>query len=177
MYSVHSDALTGLKWLHTQVGWLKQVRARGILMTRILVAEDETQVRQLIATTLRDQGYQVVEAADGEAAYEAVAEAAVAEKPDLVVLDLMLPKLNGFEVLEKLKANKSTAYIPVVIVTARNQAQDETRGMKAGACDYITKPWSPGELEDRVRIALDQRRASRPHRFTSADRLTDSRQV
>lgn len=149
----------------------------GSEMTRILVAEDEPEVRQVIKTTLVDQGYQVIEAADGDAAYKAAAEAAVAERPDLIVLDLMLPKMNGFEVLERLKANKNTSYIPVVILTARNQAQDEAKGMRAGAVDYITKPWSPGELEDRVRIALDQRRASRPARIISTDNVTNSRRI
>ena len=80
----------------------------------------------------------------------------------------MLPELNGYEVLEKLKANSQVAYIPVVIVSARNQTQDETRGMKAGAADYITKPWPPGELESRVKMVLDHRRASRPTRVSSA---------
>ena len=93
----------------------------------------------------------------------------------LIVLDLMLPKLNGFEVLEKLKQNPQTSYIPVVILTARGQAQDETRALRSGATDYMTKPWSAEELADRVRIALDQRRTAKPHTFKSVERVTDSR--
>ena len=94
----------------------------------------------MVKTTLQDNGYKVVEASDGVEAYAAAADAAVAEKPDLIVLDLMLPKLNGFEVLEKLKQNPQTSYIPVVILTARWQAQDETRALRSGATDYMTKP-------------------------------------
>ena len=133
-------------------------------MTRILVVDDERDVREVVKTTLQENGYQVVEATDGVEAY-----AAAAGKPDLIVLDLMLPKLNGFEVLEKLKENPQTSYIPVVILTARGQAQDETRALRSGATDYMTKPWSADELADRVRIALDQRRNAKPHRFKSVE--------
>ena len=144
-------------------------------MTRILVVDDDRGVREVVKTTLQENGYQLMEAADGIEGYAAAADAAVAEKPDLIVLDLMLPKLNGFEVLEKLKENPQTSYIPVVILTARGQSQDETRALRSGATDYMTKPWSADELADRVRIALDQRRTARPHRFKSAERVTDSR--
>ena len=133
-------------------------------MTRILVVDDERDVREVVKTTLQKNGYQVVEATDGVEAY-----AAAAGKPDLIVLDLMLPKLNGFEVLEKLKENPQTSYIPVVILTARGQAQDETRALRSGVTDYMTKPWSADELADRVRIALDQRRNAKPHRFKSVE--------
>ena len=130
------------------------------------MAEDESGVREVIKETLAGQGYQIIEADNGATAYELTAEAAVAERPDLIVLDIMLPQMNGFEVLEKLKANPQTAYIPVVIVSARNQTQDETRGMRAGASDYITKPWSPGDLESRVKLALDHRRSAKPSRIS-----------
>ncbi|HLF04636.1 MAG TPA: response regulator [Dehalococcoidia bacterium] len=123
-------------------------------MTRVLVADDEPQVRGLIKKLLTDKGYQVLEAADGAQAYTLTVEAAIAEMPDLVVLDLMMPQMNGFDVLQKLKATPMTAHIPVIIVTARNQAADELRAQRMGATDYITKPWPAGELEDRVKIAL-----------------------
>ena len=135
-------------------------------MTRILVVEDESAVTQVIMETLSEQGYQVIEADNGASAYELTAEVAVAERPDLIVLDIMLPKMNGFEVLEKLKVNPQTAYIPVVIVSARNQTQDETRGIRVGASDSITKPWSPGDLESRVKLDLDYRRSSKPSRIS-----------
>jgi len=96
---------------------------------------------------LSEQGYQVIESDNGASAYELTAEVAVAERPDPIVLGTMLPKMNGFEVLEKLKVNPQTAYIPVVIARAHNQAQGETRGIRVGASDFITKPWSPGDLE------------------------------
>jgi DNA-binding response OmpR family regulator len=76
----------------------------------------------------------------------------------------MLPQLPGLEVLRKLKENPATADVPVVIVTARDDAQDEMRAMRAGAADYITKPWPPGELESSVKMALDYARASQPNR-------------
>ena len=87
----------------------------------------------------------------------------------------MLPQLNGFQVLEKLKEISQTSYIPVVILTARGQSQAESRALAAGATDYMTKPWSADELADRIRIALDQRRTAKPHRFKSVERVTDSR--
>ena len=135
-------------------------------MTRVLVVDDEREVREVMKQTLSDQGYQIMEATNGVEAYDLTVEAAIAERPDLIVLDIMLPQLNGYEVLEKLKANRQVAYIPVVVVSARNQEQDETRAMKLGAADYITKPWPPGELESRVKMALDHRRSSRPVRVT-----------
>ena len=129
-------------------------------MTRILVVDDERDVRDVVKATLEENGYQVLEATDGLEAYAAAA--AVAEKPDLIVLDLILPKLNGFEVLEKLKENPQTSYIPVVILTARGQSQDEDRALRSGATDYITKPWSADELTDRVRIASPADRQAPP---------------
>jgi len=128
--------------------------------------EDESAVTQVIMETLSEQGYQVIEADNGASAYELTAEVAVAERPDLIVLDIMLPKMNGFEVLEKLKVNPQTAYIPVVIVSARNQTQDETRGIRVSASDFIAKPWSPGDLESRVKLDLDYRRSSKPFRIS-----------
>lgn len=144
-------------------------------MTRILVVDDEPEIRDLVKTSLKEKGYQVIEAADGVEAYAAAAEAAVLEKPDLIVLDLMLPRLNGFEVLEKLKENPQTSYIPVVILTARGQSQDETRALRSGAADFLTKPWAPEELTDRIRIALDQRRSAAPVRIRASETLADRR--
>ncbi len=129
-------------------------------MTRVLAADDDPQVRGMIRKLLADKGYQVIEAADGVQAYALTVEAAIAEMPDLVVLDLMMPKMNGFDVLEKLKATPMTAHIPVIVVTARNQAADEMRAQRMGAADYITKPWPAGELEDRVKIALTAGRSN-----------------
>ncbi|MSQ07432.1 MAG: response regulator [Dehalococcoidia bacterium] len=111
-------------------------------------------MRGLIKKLLTDKGYQMIEAADGAQAYALSVEAAILEMPDLVVLDLMMPKMNGFDVLQKLKATPMTAHIPVIVVTARNQSADETRAQRMGAIDYITKPWPAGELEDRVKLAL-----------------------
>ena len=119
-------------------------------MTKILVADDEGEVRKVIRLILSARGYEVIEASDGEDAYNS----ALKEKPDLILLDIMMPIMNGFDVLEKLKNNSESASIPVIMVTALDESQDEQRGMRGGALDYITKPWAPGELEDRIRIAL-----------------------
>lgn len=137
-------------------------------MTKILVAEDELAVRQVIRLLLAAQGYEIIEAADGGSAYDKV----VSEKPDIILLDVMMPVMNGFDVLRKLKANPHTASIPVIIVTGKGQSQDERRGIQGGALDYISKPWGPGELEDRIRIALSYLQSnlsSAPSPTTSAN--------
>ena len=80
---------------------------------------------------------------------------AAQEVPDLILLDVMMPRIDGFEVLERLKSNPDTQSIPVIMVTAKGQGNDESQAMRTGAWDYITKPWGPDEVEDRVRMALD----------------------
>ena len=125
-------------------------------MAKVLMIEDEVQVRHLVRLLLMAEGLDVVEAAYGQAGYSK----AVSEKPDLIQLDLMMPVMDGFDVLAKLKGNQTTRPVPVIILTSRIDAASERRCMQAGAEDYIKKPWGPGELEDRVRLAL----AYRPNR-------------
>ncbi|MBM3942444.1 MAG: response regulator [SAR202 cluster bacterium] len=129
-------------------------------MTRVLVVDDDPNMRDMIQKLLIAQGYQVQQVTNGEEAVNVMTSAAIAEMPDVVVMDLMMPQMNGFEALQKLKSTPSTARVPVIIVTARNQTADETRARRMGAVDYITKPWPSGELEDRVRIALSSRRSA-----------------
>ena len=117
---------------------------------KILIADDESAVRQVIKAILGGQGHEILEAADGERALEIAA----AEKPGLVLLDVLMPGKSGVDILQDLKGNRETNGIPVIMVTALNGPQDEQRAMKAGALDYITKPWSPGELEDRIHICV-----------------------
>jgi flagellar protein FlaH len=119
-------------------------------MIKILVIEDEDVVRQVVVRLLTTQGYQVIEAAYGQAGYQM----AIAEQPDIILLDLMMPVMDGFQVLGKLKSNPETRPIPVIILTARIDAESERRCMRAGAVDYIKKPWGPGELGDRIAMAL-----------------------
>jgi archaellum biogenesis ATPase FlaH/DNA-binding NarL/FixJ family response regulator len=135
-------------------------------MTKILVADDEGEVRKVIKLVLSARGYQVIEASDEEETYNA----ALKEKPDLILLDIMMPIMNGFDVLEKLKKDSDSSSIPVIMVTALDGPQDEQRGLKGGALDYITKPWAPGELEDRIRIAiphLDEPAPTAPRKSSS----------
>ena len=120
-------------------------------MTKILVVEDEDHVRQVVALTLMGEGYQIVEAVHGLMGYNK----AVSEHPQLIVMDLNMPVMDGLEALSKLKGNPETAKIPVIILTARIDAASERQCMQAGAVDYIKKPWGKQELEDRVAMALN----------------------
>ena len=119
---------------------------------RILVVDDEAGIRELVGTYLRKEGYRVYEAADGEDALERFR----AEPPDLVVLDLRLPGIDGLDVLREMRRNSETF---VIVLTARAEEIDKLLGLELGADDYITKPFSPRELVARVRAVL---RRSRP---------------
>jgi DNA-binding response OmpR family regulator len=114
---------------------------------RVLVVDDEAMVRDVLVRYLSLEGYAVTEAADGRAALERIA----AWAPDLVVLDLMLPEMDGYEVLRHLQAASPT---PVIMLTARGGETDRIVGLELGADDYITKPFSPREVVARVRAVL-----------------------
>ena len=109
---------------------------------KVLVVDDEPDVLLLCRVNLEFEGYEVVEASDGEEAMELVGE----EQPDVVLLDVMMPKMDGWQVLTALKSDPETAEIPVVMLTAKVQDQDQIRGWSSGAADYITKPFSPLSL-------------------------------
>ena len=126
-------------------------------MTKILVIEDETYVRDFVIRLLDAEGYETIQAAYGQIGYSK----AVSENPDLILLDLIMPVMDGLEVLRKLKRNLLTGPIPVIILTARIDAGSERECMQAGAVDYIKKPWGHRELEDRVRLALDYQQDTR----------------
>jgi two-component system phosphate regulon response regulator PhoB len=131
---------------------------------RILVVDDEPDIVALVVYHLAKDGYRVSSAATGT---EALATAR-RERPDLIVLDLMLPGLSGFEVLEQLRADAATAGIAVLMLTARKDEPDRIKGLSLGADDYLTKPFSPQELVLRVRAIL-RRSAATP---ASGDLLT-----
>jgi DNA-binding response OmpR family regulator len=120
----------------------------------ILLVDDEDAVRRVLAFPLEKDGYEVVQAADGEEALERFSEHDV----DLVVLDVMLPRLDGLEVCKRLRA---TSNVPIIMLTARDDELDKVIGLELGADDYITKPFSIREFRSRVRALL--RRARRPH--------------
>jgi DNA-binding response OmpR family regulator len=115
-------------------------------MAKILIAEDERDIRDLIAFTLKYNGYEVVSATNGE---EALA-LAQQEKPDLVLLDVRMPRMTGYEVCQQIKADESLKDTPVVFLSAKGQESEVQAGMDAGAIDYILKPFSPDQLIARV---------------------------
>ena len=125
------------------------LRARS----RVLLVEDDATVSEIVVRYLAREGFEVFAVGDG---YEALARAA-AEPPDLVVLDLMLPGLDGFEVCSRLRARTP---VPVIMLTARGDEDDRIIGLELGADDYITKPFSPRELVARVKVVL--RRSNSP---------------
>jgi len=112
----------------------------------ILVVEDEEDIRELLAYNLTREGFRVAAAESGELGLEIARQ----ESPDLIVLDLMLPGMNGIEICRKLKAESQTQRIPVIILTARGEEEDIVAGFAAGADDYVTKPFSPRVLIARV---------------------------
>jgi len=119
-------------------------------MSKILIVEDEPDVRGLIKETLELEGYETLTAADGEEA-EVIARR---ELPHLILLDVMLPRKNGYEVVRDLRRNVKTAHIPVIMLTARSGTSDKVTGLEVGADDYVTKPFDTEELLARVRAQL-----------------------
>jgi len=108
----------------------------------ILVVDDSPTELHLVVSTLESRGYRITTASDGE---EALAKI-TAEQPDLVLLDVVMPKKNGFQVCRDLKASPQTQHIPIVLITSKNQEVDKFWGMKQGADEYLTKPWKEDEL-------------------------------
>ena len=123
----------------------------------VLVADDDEDILQLVSFRLERAGYTVVTAADGQQALAAARQ----HRPDLAVLDVMMPGLNGYEVTRQLRADPATAAIPVILLTARVQEADVSRGFEAGADDYLRKPFSPQELRSRVQAILARRSSIR----------------
>jgi len=119
-------------------------------VSTVLVADDDADIRELVAFKLEQEGHQVHAVGDGEAALRTISEVG----PDLVLLDVMMPRLTGLEVVESLRADPTTAGLPVILLTAKAQEADLERGFTSGADDYIVKPFSPRELATRVRAAL-----------------------
>jgi two-component system, OmpR family, alkaline phosphatase synthesis response regulator PhoP len=124
-----------------------------VLMPTVLIVDDEQHIRLLIEQTLEeleDDGVELQTAADGEMALDVVRN----HKPELVFLDVMMPKMNGFEVCRAIKGDLGLAGTTVVMLTAKGQAYDRAEGMSAGADRYLTKPFDPDELLDVAREAL-----------------------
>jgi len=121
----------------------------------VLIADDDEDILSLVAFRLERSGYQVVTATDGEEAFAFAL--ALERQPNLAILDVMMPKLDGYELTKKLREEEATRSIPVVLLTARVQEADVARGFEAGADDYIKKPFSPQELRARVQAILGRR--------------------
>jgi two-component system alkaline phosphatase synthesis response regulator PhoP len=120
----------------------------------VLIIDDEADLIELVRYNLEQEGYSVIGAADGESGFAR----AVSEKPDVIVMDLMLPGIDGLEVCRMLRMESSTARIPIIMLTARASESDRVVGLELGADDYMTKPFSPRELTARIKALL--RRAS-----------------
>ena len=123
-------------------------------MAKILIAEDERDIRDLITFTLRYAGHDVVQAANGEEAYSLAQQ----ELPHLVLMDVRMPKMTGYDACRAMKANDQTKHIPVVFLSAKGQDSEVQAGLEVGAVDYILKPFGPDLLVKRVAelLARDQ---------------------
>ena len=142
-------------------GWVVVLRRfapifppRGILKIMaktILVIEDDKFLRELITRKLLDEAYEVSEAIDGEEGIKKIKEG----KPDLILLDLILPGIDGFEVLSKMKEDPALASIPVIILSNLGQKDDVEKGLKMGAVDYLIKAhFTPGEIIEKIKVVL-----------------------
>ncbi len=121
-------------------------------MTTILVVEDDQDIRFLLSETVSDLGYDVLEAADGGTGLRR----AIEEHPDVILLDVMMPVMDGFQVLAKLKEHAETHFMPVIMVSARGQEQDIMRAMRGGAWGFVIKPWNQDDLESKINNAVEE---------------------
>jgi DNA-binding response OmpR family regulator len=120
--------------------------------TRVLVVDDEAPIRLLCRVNLEAEGMEVLEAADGVAGVDT----ARSERPDVILLDVMMPGMDGWQVAEQLVEDETTSQIPLVFLTARAELRDRARGLELGGVDYITKPFNPVELASVVDGLLDR---------------------
>ena len=129
----------------------------GVSKSRILIAEDETNLRQVLTLQLQVAGYEVIDAENGQMALDK----AQLLMPDLVLLDVMMPQMDGYEVCRRLRSSFATRHIPIIMLTARGEDDARLTGLEGGANDYIIKPWSKRELELRIKNALEWSRQQR----------------
>ncbi len=140
---------------------------------KILIADDNPDNVELLRKRLNTQGYETAAAFDGEEALQAIGK----ESPDLLILDVMMPKMDGYEVLRRLKQDEEYRNIPVILLTAKKDIPDKLKGLDIGADDYITKPFNPQELLARVKSLLtlreEQERKSHDERLTALDQMVE----
>ena len=120
------------------------------MAAKILVVDDDPNVQRLLSYTLKQEGYEVVVAADGAEGFRQWG----AENPDLILLDVMLPKLDGYQVAAKIRAEEGDAHVPIIMLTAEAEVEQKVRGLRAGADDYLVKPFHPAELLARIKSLL-----------------------
>lgn len=121
------------------------------MAAKILAVDDEHSIRKLVSVTLEGRGFEVDTAADGEEALAKIAS----DKPDLVVLDIMMPKMDGWEVARRMRADDSTKAIPIIFLSAAGRFESQLQGFESGSQDYVTKPFTPSELADVVAATLN----------------------
>jgi DNA-binding response OmpR family regulator len=124
-------------------------------MAKILIAEDERDIRDLIAFTLRFDGHEVIATGNGLEAYETTLSLKDSP-PDLILMDVRMPRMTGYEACERIKAEESIKHIPVVFLSAKGQESEVQTGLAAGATEYILKPFAPDQLTARVREILEK---------------------
>ncbi len=133
-------------------------------MPKILVVEDEKPLRENIITTLKYEGFEIIEAENGliglQLAYE--------QMPDLIVSDVMMPELSGYELLDELRQDLTTATIPFIFLTAKSETEDRRKGMTLGADDYLAKPFSQMDLLAAVRTQLEKRATLEPVNYVTS---------
>jgi DNA-binding response OmpR family regulator len=123
-------------------------------VVKVLVVDDDPVILELLRLNFEMEGFEVVSACDGRAGFDR----AVTEAPDLVISDIMMPNVDGLEMLQQLRAEPGTAELPVLLLSAKAQQNEVQRGLDLGADDYVTKPFDPLELLDRVNALLAQPR-------------------
>jgi DNA-binding response OmpR family regulator len=123
-------------------------------MACILIAEDERDIRDLITFTLQFAGHQVITASNGQEAYE-MAVSMKDNPPDLILMDVRMPRMTGYEACQRIKADESTSAIPVVFLSAKGQESEVQTGLRMGAVEYILKPFAPDQLVSRVQELLN----------------------
>ena len=137
-------------------------------MARILIVDDDPSIRELVDVTLRQSGFDVLHAPDGQSAWQLLAQ----EKVDLVVLDLMMPGMNGWDLCQRIREE---AVLPIVMLTARASTADTVRGLHLGADDYLTKPFEPAELVARIQTVLRRFRIATDQELTIGTVRLDGR--
>ena len=121
-------------------------------MTKVLVIDDEAPIRLLCRVNLEAEGMEVIEASDGESGIEKARH----ERPDVILLDIMMPRLDGWDVAEKLVRDELTKQIPIIFLTARAEVRDRARGLDIGGIEYITKPFNPLELAPLIQTLIER---------------------